>query len=236
LNEDNYYGLSIKDGQDSLWKKEEGEIVPLSYPDYLKGEVELPPVADNTLKWYKKDKSLRKKNYGGSEVIEVGSEYLGSAGVRIKPYDRFEFKRGIIRFNLNSLPRRGYVKRAVLKLRVLEMEGEEIEITVHRVPYNWREGSGNGERAGKGKSCWWVSEYPHRGWDGSRFGTFDLEGEVVVKRDSESWPEVEIDITGLVRSWASGEVENFGLMLKRRVEYANEDTVIRFGSKEAGRG
>lgn len=158
------------------------------------------------------------KNYGRSPTLTVADEATLS--------------RGLVRFDLSSIPAADRIDWATLDLYTQSVAGAETTaIAVHRVTRSWTEGTGLGSLTLNGAS--WMSTNGLVTWisPGGDFAASPSASEFVPAAIDhwQSW-----EITDLVNAWHDSASANFGAILKIGSESTGAGRVRAFQSSDAG--
>ncbi len=143
------------------------------------------------------------KNYGISTRLKIGAKEVHKA------------KRGLIKFDLRSIPAGSVVFFAKLELYLYDHSrkvsaGNHIEIEVHRLLHTWKEGNQDGQDS----EANWRQYNKKKDWL-NRGGDFDSNIEAMTQifyDDIDRW--IEWDITTLAQFWVDNPTLNFGMLLK----------------------
>lgn len=136
---------------------------------------------------------------GASAALHVGTNALS-------------IRRGLLQFDLSSLPRGARIQSATLSVYETDTLRGSGVVGVHRVTAPWAEGSGINTCTGDGAT--WLTTGLGPDWlaAGGDFTGQDLATMVKQAGDTPGWDS--FNITGLVRGWASGIYPNDGVLLK----------------------
>ena len=145
-------------------------------------------------------------NYGGSTDIAAGN-VSGSA----------ESRRGLIKFDLSSIPAGSTVNSATLSLY---QHGQQSPVTVPlELDYAsraWAEGTGNGTATGDG-ATWTTCDGSH-GWStpGGDFNNVSPPTAIAPNSASGAW--VDFAVKDLAQNWINGSIANEGAFIKKTAE------------------
>ena len=123
----------------------------------------------------------------------------------------FDKERGLIRFDLGSIPAGAVVLKAVLSLyKFAATGGSGNTITVHRMTRDWLEGTGDYTATGDGAT--WNTSDGTTPWTtpGGDFETTPVASNAGIA--GNGWKEW--DLTALAGAWVDGSVANQGVALK----------------------
>jgi len=192
--------------------------------------VTLSPVADTFI-----NSALPDNNAGGDTAFDAGTDggNLGVPGVR----------RGLLRFDLSSLPPGATVTSVVLQLRVTRVPGigpVNSTFDLHRLTAAWGEGTkvgNNGAPATAGEATWNSRQHGSAGWTSP--GALDdvlpaASASTAVGSSlgaTHSWTGA--GLASDVQFWLANPAQNYGWLLRSQDE-ASARTVRGFGSRESG--
>jgi hypothetical protein len=183
--------------------------------------VSLTPVADNTV-YYDVDAEL--SNGRGSGI------FVGKTALERE-------RRGVLKFDVSSIPAGAVVNSVTLTMRVTRSASEPQPIDVRRATSAWGEGtsvaSGNGGRGATptaGDCTWTYAMWQSTPWNtpGGDFVAQVSATQIVSGLGSYSWSDV--GLASDVQAWVNGSAANFGWFL-----LGNETAPIttkRFASRE----
>ncbi len=144
------------------------------------------------------------KNFGGSDYMLVGAKKSGKVA------------RGLLEFDLSSIPPGATIASAILELYMYNTstpaQGVQIEVNVHRVTRSWKEGNKNGSGNSNGAS--WE-EYDGMGLWATLGADFDAAVEAaatILTQEEDQWHSWEI--ASLVQYWVDNPSDHFGMILK----------------------
>ncbi|MCK4613196.1 MAG: DNRLRE domain-containing protein, partial [Thermoplasmata archaeon] len=150
-----------------------------------------------------------------------GANYGTDGYIYISPWSGYE-KRGIVTFDLSSIPSGAQVTSAILYLHEYSTQGTARTIGVHRVTSSWTEGG-----------ITWNSRDGTNNW-GTAGGDFI---STATEQKSISWTGVlkwdTWDVTSDVTAFVSGTYSNYGWIVKDENEGAGANYYWQFNSKEA---
>ena len=150
--------------------------------------------------------------WGDPYANQNGFNYLGVG------YDGFMFASGglkylrsLLHFDLSSLPPNINISEAklVLKRSLASGTGSSFSIEVYDIPEDWNE-----------ETVTWDDAQPYD------------EGTPITSLMDVEFDNPEFDITGKVQEWYVNPSANHGLLLKRQNDYAYDDIIVVFGSRE----
>ncbi|WP_181902097.1 DNRLRE domain-containing protein [Thalassotalea euphylliae] len=182
---------------ESRWSNTVETLIPS-----IGGDLTLNAIADASLN------ASTSKNLGDVDSIRVATN-----------------ANALIWFPVEYLPKDLEIASAKLQLRAISEFGA-IKIGVFGVSNHWQEAETTRDLRSRQPLVYWDfrlgdwtdSEFVYRGLE--PFGTVELT-------DGNTRDKVEIDVTQLVKQWYSGEMENFGLLLRRE-----NGGIQVFGSRE----
>jgi len=166
-------------------------------------------VQDTTMT--KEDKTF---NFGLSTYIKVG----------ITSTDRQ--KRGLLAFDLTSIPPGIVIKAAMLELYMYNRErtvigNNVINSVIFRIDASWIEGVQDGTACTVGAT--WQNRDCSSNWGGSINTTIETNA-VLHYEDINTWHSW--NITDLVQYWYDNPSSNYGLLLQDESELGNQETFI----------
>jgi hypothetical protein len=171
----------------------------------LADTVTLSPSKDNTLY----DGSVANTSNGAGTGMFVGQTNFDGE------------RRGLIAFDLSSIPAGSTISAATLTLTTDRGAGASITIDLHRLTSNWGEGSsavigpgGQGAPASVGDATWSASFYPGTLWGapGGDFVAISSASAVLTALGSTSWASA--GLVADVQAWVDAPASNFGWILK----------------------
>jgi hypothetical protein len=138
-------------------------------------------------------------------------------------------KRGLLEFNLSSIPENSVVDSAILRLYMYnDGPGADVNISAHRVTQDWVEGTSGYSDNG----ATWNTYDGTNNWASSG-GDFDASVEAYnitsLQNQYYDW-----DITNLVSAWYEGTYDNYGVLLKGVDETGDVNRRKRFRSSDYG--
>jgi len=159
---------------------------------------------------YRSDKTVC-TNWGGYTLFHVGANALS-------------VRRGLLQFDVSSLPRWARIQSATLSVYATETLRGAGVVGVHRVTTPWAEGSGINTCTGDGAT--WLTAGLGPAWltPGGDFSGTGVASVTKQAGDTPGWDS--FDITGLVRGWVGGTYPNDGVMLKLDDESFSPCTTI----------
>lgn len=144
------------------------------------------------------------RNYGGSDFIFLGGKNVDKA------------KRGLLEFDLSSIPPGATVATAILELYMYNTNEPrpdiQIDVNVHRVIRSWKEGNKNGTGNSNGAS--WE-EYDGTDLWATQGADFDATVEAsatILSQETGQWHSWEI--ASLVQYWVDNPSDHYGIILK----------------------
>lgn len=151
-------------------------------------------------------------NWGGAGVVQVGTN---ATSVR----------RGLVSFDVSSLPAGTHIASAILSLYQSSASRGSGTVGVHEVTAPWAQGAGANTCAGAG-ATWRLTGIGAGTW--KRAGAdFDPVDEASVAKSPGSRPGWDrFDITSLVQAWVSGSAANDGVLLKLDKETFSQCTSV----------
>lgn len=184
--------------------------------------VSFPAAADNTLY----EAAAGNISNGRGESLFVGTTAIG------------ELRRGLIRFDLSSLPAGALITSAKLTMTMTRTITGPEPVSLHAASASWGEGDsivvgegGKGAPAGVGDATWLHRFYSDTTWatPGGDFTSTSSASVLVGGNGSYSW-----ESSGLlndVRGWATSPLSNFGWVM--RGNEGTSTTAKRFATREA---
>ena len=175
---------------------------------YFPATVAYPALQKDTTMY--RDK--RDRNYGISDYIRVG----------LKESDKQY--RGLLAFDLSTLPPGVVIKSAVLQLYMYDRSRESVannllNIEINRIQHSWVEGVEDNDDCTVG-ATW--DEYDCNGnWTNPMISSQAETHSIVYYDDINTWHSWSI--TGLVQYWYDNPSENYGLRLNDENEQENLD-------------
>jgi hypothetical protein len=161
------------------------------------------------------------ENYGSSPILWVGGTNANSN------------TRGLLRFNLSTIPANAIILDATMQLWVETVPDSDINISIHRLTENWDEGYQDTAVAVDGVT-WDVADTdPLVDWvDGGEFDPLSYNLTTVYTTESNVWHD--FNITTLVQEWVV-DTPNYGLIMKHSDEPPNNERA-RFTSDDGAAG
>ncbi|MBC7884781.1 MAG: DNRLRE domain-containing protein, partial [Saprospiraceae bacterium] len=187
-----------------------GESTQLTATYLSNTTLNINPIDDNYL--YQKDAG---ENYGLCDELLVGSQ------------SSTEKSRGILKFNLSSLPAGVNITSANLIMTKTGGSNTVASFGVHRITQPWTEGGGG--CGGSITASSWNQRQSGTPWS-SAGGDFNAAAESTtsVGNDAQySW-----NIKNLVMGWQNGSITNNGVLIKMATEGSNNEK--KFASFEDG--
>ena len=168
-------------------------IIFSNFKDFYAEELTIQPgPRDGKDSYISKWRGEQQKNFGNRENIYVGY---------------YDCKRGLLQFNLLSIPPDASISTAEL---YLYLEGSSYgyhnkKIYVHRITNFWKE-----------KEVTWKERYRKERWN-SPGGDFDwaIESSVSLRDTRSGW--ISWDVTRAVKDWFNGKYNNFGFLLRQDI-------------------
>jgi len=143
------------------------------------------------------------ENFGN--MIDMWAGYLNT-------FDQGEIVRGLVKFNVNSIPDGSTITNATLYLNlIISVDPQDLSRNVKTYPItsNWEENTVNWNNAPTIGALYSMTAVPN--------------GE---------YGEYEFDVTGIVASWVDGSQPNYGIMIRSQ-ESADIDAYRGFSTKES---
>ena len=161
--------------------------------DFYAEELTIQPgPRDGKDSYISKWRGEQQNNFGNRENIYIGY---------------YDCKRGLLQFNLSSIPPDASISTAEL---YLYLEGGSYgyhnkKIYVHRITNFWKE-----------KEVTWKERYRKERWN-SPGGDFDwaIESSVSLRDTRSGW--ISWDVTRAVKDWFNGKYNNFGFLLRQDI-------------------
>ena len=154
---------------------------------------------------------------GSSEFIYIGRIQRGLWS-----------RRGLVQFDLASIPRNATIQSAILKLHVANGRAEALDLKIHRVTNSWGEGAtdsigGKGGFAAPNEATW-VSRFSGTTLKWSALGG-DFLSTISARQELSDAGGVSYDITdaGLVNDvifWLNNPGQNHGWLLEDDTAYS----------------
>jgi hypothetical protein len=175
-------------------------------------------------------------NHDNSMYSELPSNSNGAgSGLFVGANLQSAARRGLISFDLSSIPSGATITGATLTLNMLQTTGGAIDIGLHRVTSSWGEGASNGSGQGApatpGDATW-----THRGFSSVLWSTpgGDFVGAASAVKSvggigSYSWSS-SAGMVSDVQGWLNSPATNFGWLLMGSEGIAGG--AKRFGSRE----
>lgn len=183
--------------------------------------VELAPLKDNTLY----ETPVGNSNGAGDGIY---SGRVGTFGGQTR-------RRGLVAFDLSSIPTNATVSAASLELTIAQTSDPfERTMTAHRVSANWGEGTslgtGSGNLATPGDATWTFRFVDVSSWatPGGDFAVAPSGSQLVGTFGTAAWSDA--GILSDVQAWVSNPATNFGWLI--RGEEALGNTTRKFYSRE----
>ena len=187
----------------------------------------LTAASDNTLI---EDFSFINHSNGSGDAIYVGNT------------QRVGERRGLLRFDLSSIPANASIQSVTLKLYLIKTHGDVATLNLHRLLSSWGEGASNGFGGGGAPAETGDATWAYRFFNTSQVwttpgGDFSPTSSIIALVDpglgslqNLSSPQMAVD----VQQWVNQPATNFGWMLKSSTSTAkayasreNADTTIR---------
>ncbi|WP_185749187.1 Ig-like domain-containing protein [Humibacillus xanthopallidus] len=145
------------------------------------------------------------RNYGAAPTMRVGTTADGWQ------------HRGLLRFDLRSIPATADVTSATLTLAFAGSNNPDTAVSVHRLRQPWQEGTENATCGASGAT--WLETQRSVGW-ASTGASFDATADAsLVARSRSAAGTDTFTVLGLVREWVTGAAPNDGVLVK-----ATDDT------------
>ncbi len=147
-------------------------------------------------------------------------------------------KRGVISFDLSSIPPGAVITNVELKLEMSRTIAGSEEIALHKMNQDWGEGTshapgleGGGATSTVGDASWLHTFFSTDFWTspGSDFDAIASDTLVVNSNGLYTWSSLEM--ISDVQGWADDSSTNFGWLLKN-VDETDAQTAKRFDTKE----
>jgi hypothetical protein len=170
------------------------------------------------------DRDINDFNYGDSPYLKIGITTNN------------EQKRGIIAFDISSVPPGVVIQSAVFELYMYGRERisigtNSINAEVHRIEHSWIEGEQNAQNCTVGAT--WTKYDCNSNWTNPMFDNVAETSSIIYYDDINTWHKW--NITGLVQYWLDNPSSNYGMRLKDANEQINFDPFIgHFASGEYG--
>lgn len=144
-------------------------------------------------------------NFGSSQTFGVGCVATTDSKVR-----------GLIQFDLSSIPSDAQISKADLKLYYLTGGNTSalMDVSIHKVNRNWLEGTGNGTATSDGAT--WNKYDGVTAWTSSG-GEFNAIPESTQRMANATSGFYTWDIKNLTQSWITG-TPNHGILIKGSIE------------------
>ena len=140
------------------------------------------------------------RNYGASSTIGIGPDATGWQ------------RRGLVRFDLRTVPAGATVTSAKLTMSYAATTNPDLAVSLHRVRQPWTEGTGTGTCNGSGVT--WTQTQNGVGWkSGGTVYDATAAASLAAKSRAAAGNDV-FTITSLVQDWVSGKRANNGVVVK----------------------
>lgn len=155
-------------------------------------------------------------NYGISPYIKLG--YLNNNSA----------KRGLLKFDLSSIPPNAVIVSAVFELYMYDRErivigNNTLTVEVHRInPVTWIEGVQDGATCTVGAS--WLRYDCSKTWKNPNFEDIAETSTAISYDDMSTWHQW--NITSLVDIWYTSPSQNYGMRLKDQLEENNAEPFV----------
>ena len=186
--------------------------------------VELLPIADNTLF----EDTTGSTSNGAGDHFFAGTVAGGGGN---------EFRRGLLRFDLSSIPDNATINSVSVQLTVSRTISGDVPVNLHTVLADWGEGGsdapgqeGQGTTASPGDATWLHSNFPTQVWDnvGGDFNPNSSATEPVGPNGQYTWTSDQL--TADVLSWLADPSTNFGWIVIG--DESTSGTAKRFDTRE----
>jgi hypothetical protein len=141
-------------------------------------------------------------NFGARDRLTVGTDIAA-------------IHRALLSFDLASIPASAQLASATLALWQPTNLGFSATVNAHRLTRSWAEGTGKGDCTGDGAT--WTQAQPGGSWT-SPGGDFAATPAASFASQPSQIGWQTFDLTALAQQWVSGQVPNYGVLLK----FANE--------------
>ena len=177
-----------------------------------------------------KDNTLYQSNTGAFSNGSGDHFFTGTNNSR-------EIRRGVLHFDLSSLPADATIERVELRLNMTRTISGAHNVTVHRLLADWGEGTsvasgqeGGGATAANGDATWIHRFHPDDLWN-TPGGDFDQEASAIqsVERTGMYIWQSE-GLVADVQAWVDTPSINFGWLMKSTESF--NGTAKRFNSRE----
>jgi RHS repeat-associated protein len=150
-----------------------------------------------------------------------GALRVGTAGNRV---------RGLIAFDLADIPSNATVSKATMSLYAAAPATVGLSVEARRATAGWSEGTGRGTCTGNGAT--WTQRREGGDWLAAG-GDSDSTVVASVARAAGAAPGWDaFDVTSAVRTWASGQAANTGLLLRASDETVADGKLVAYVSDE----
>ena len=146
-------------------------------------------------------------NYGSSSDIKTGNNAASAENLR-----------GLLKFNLASIPTGSIINSATVSLfQYAQADTSTPQLGVYYFTGAWTEGTGNGTASGDGAT--WNTSNGSSSWL-SAGGDFNWSsaGTATAPNSTAAW--VDFQVAGLVQNWVNGTVINNGTVIRKTTENA----------------
>lgn len=167
-------------------------------------------------------------NYGGSSVIKMGPNTSGSQ------------YRGLIQFDLSSIPQKAMITSTEMRLYLYQTNGEDydFDLEIHKMLVPWTEGDKENPNNMATSGCDWynAAEEIDSSWNspgmqpGSDFATAVLGTIPISYSESNIRKTIEIDST--VQQWRDNIATNYGLALISTSSHLSRYLIATFYSSD----
>lgn len=147
-------------------------------------------------------------NYGAATELHVGENGA-------------EALRGVLKFDLSSIPVGSTINSATLSLyQFAQADTSTPELGVYYATRGWTEGTGNGTETADGAT--WLTYDGASSWS-SPGGDFDSTAQALATAPNTTGTWVDFAITSLTQSWLNGTIANNGVFVKKTTGSGSTD-------------
>ena len=199
--------------------------------------ITLVPTKDGAIYSTTIDATYDDRGNGGSELIQVGWNEWGAGFPHAA--------RGLVAFDLSSIPAGAVIKDVELLLYVARKGANTLPVSVHKLTEDWNEGTASDGctviNAWCSQAGTVVTTEGDATWSSTQFGTSTWTtagGTFVALASATSFNDTYFNSQGLiddVKAWIATPAENFGWILKvdETTVQRNGGELIRYGSRNA---